>query len=132
MKKTLNDSERLEILEEYLSSGQSKHGISRKYGIQPSNIRYWLRKFGLEDKPISPLMSSRQSPSHPLEQSLSESEKDEEIKHLERKNRHLEREIRRLKAELKQEALGHKAYKMLVELAEETYGIEIRKNSDAK
>lgn len=33
---------------------------------------------------------------------------------------------------LKREELGHQAYKLLVELAEETYGIQIRKNSEAK
>ena len=37
-----------------------------------------------------------------------------------------------LKAKLEDEELGHKAYKLLEELAEVTYGIEILKNSAAK
>ncbi|KGN73661.1 transposase, partial [Porphyromonas macacae] len=44
----------------------------------------------------------------------------------------LRQENRLLKTKLKRESLGHEAYKLLVELAEETYGIEIRKNSEAK
>ncbi|KGN73536.1 transposase, partial [Porphyromonas macacae] len=44
----------------------------------------------------------------------------------------LRQENRLLKTRLKRECLGHEAYKFLVELAEETYGIEIRKNSEAK
>lgn len=44
----------------------------------------------------------------------------------------LRKENRALKEKFKREELGHKAYKMLVDLAEETYGIEIRKNTTAK
>lgn len=44
----------------------------------------------------------------------------------------LRKENRVLKSRLKREELGHQAYKLLVELAEETYGIQIRKNSEAK
>lgn len=44
----------------------------------------------------------------------------------------LRKEIRQLKAQLKRKELGHKAYKLLVEIAEETYGIDIRKNIEAK
>ena len=55
---------------------------------------------------------------------LSPSEKDE--------LQTLRREIRELKAQLKREELGHKAYKLLVEIAEETYDIDIRKNFGVK
>ena len=44
----------------------------------------------------------------------------------------LHQENRELKAQLKREELGHKAYKLLVEIAEETYDIDIRKNIAAK
>ena len=44
----------------------------------------------------------------------------------------LRKENRALKAKLKDEEPGHKAYKLLVEPAEETYDIEILKNSAAK
>ena len=44
----------------------------------------------------------------------------------------LRRENRELKAQLKREELGHKAYKLLVEIAEETYDIDIRKNFGVK
>lgn len=44
----------------------------------------------------------------------------------------LKAENRQLEARLKQEELAHKAYKMLVELAEETYNIEIQNKSNDK
>ena len=55
---------------------------------------------------------------------LSPSEKDE--------LQTLRREDRELKAQLKREEWGHKVYKLLVEIAEETYEIDIRKNIAAK
>ena len=58
------------------------------------------------------------------ETSLSPSEKDE--------HQTLRRENHELKAQLKREEWGHKAYKLLVEITEETYDIDIRKNITAK
>lgn len=56
----------------------------------------------------------------------------QELERLRLQNKELELQNKQMQSQLKHEALGHEAYKMLVELAEETYGIEILKNSDAK
>lgn len=119
MRRTLSDSFCLRILEEYFSSDISKHAIGKKYSICPKCIPRWLRKFGLEDKPQVTM-----SEKDPNNSTLSVSEREELAR--------LRQENRALKARLKRESLGHEAYKLLVELAEETYGIEIRKNSEAK
>ena len=120
MSKHLTDSERLRILEEYLMSSQSKYAIAKKYRIAQCLINDWLRKFGLEDKiPQDPMKTS------PVSKSDLTLKEREELERLRQENR-------LLKTKLKRESLGHEAYKLLVELAEETYGIEIRKNSEAK
>lgn len=117
MRKNLTDNERLIIIEEYLRSDLTKYAICKKHGIDLGAIRRWMSKFGLEDKPQAKLtMKKNRTPSAP---------ESEEIQRLKSENR-------QLKARLKQEELGHKAYKMLVEMAEETYDIEIRKNFNAK
>lgn len=115
-----SDFERLAIIEEYLSSSQSKHAIENKYNISHGVLLDWIRKFDLEDKPHSCPMKSSQPPKSDL--TLSEREE----------LRQLRKENRVLKSRLKRESLGHEAYKLLVDLAEETYGIEILKNSAAK
>ena len=120
MGKHLSNFERLAILEDYLSGAQSQGAIGRKYGISRGLIPQWLRKFGLEDKVHPVPMKASQSPQSEL--TLNEKEELEQLR----------KENRVLKSRLKREELGHQAYKILVELAEETYGIEIRKNSEAK
>lgn len=123
MSKHLSDPERLRIIEEYLSGNETRYSFAKKRGIPSINIKKWMIKFGLEETKYEPMKTSESntpSTSKPL--SISE---EEELKRLRKENRIL-------KAQLKREALGHKAYKMLVDLAEETYGIEIRKNSAAK
>ncbi|ATR90593.1 hypothetical protein CS544_05515 [Porphyromonas gingivalis] len=121
MSKHLTDSERLHIVEEYLGSPGSKYAIEKKYNIAQGLIKHWLGKFGLEDKILAE-QTMKASP-HP-KSDLTPGEKVE----LER----LRKEVRLLKAKLEDEELGHKAYKLLVELDEVTYGIKILKNSAAK
>lgn len=121
MSKHLTDSERLRILEEYLGSTRSKYAIEKKYKISEGLIKNWLRKFGLEDK-ILPEETMKTNPDSKSPLTGREKEELEELR----------KEVRQLKAKLKRESMGHEAYKLLVELAEETYGIEIRKNSEAK
>ncbi|AKV63287.1 hypothetical protein PGA7_00000390 [Porphyromonas gingivalis] len=120
MGKHLNNFERLSILEDYLSGSDSKVAIEQKYGLSHGLIRSWLSKFGLEDKVHPVPMKVSQSPQSELP--LNEKEELEQLR----------KENRVLKSRLKREELGHQAYKLLVELAEETYGIQIRKNSEAK
>ena len=120
MGKHLNNFERLSILEDYLSGSDSKAAIEQKYGLSHGLIRSWLSKFGLEDKVHPVPMKVSQSPQSELP--LNEKEELEQLR----------KENRVLKSRLKREELGHQAYKLLVELAEETYGIRIRKNSEAK
>ena len=120
MGKHLNNFERLSILEDYLSGSDSKVAIEQKYGLSHGLIRSWLSKFGLEDKVHPVPMKVSQSPQSELP--LNEKE---ELEQLRKENRDPQEssQARRTRAS---------SYKLLVELAEETYGIQIRKNSEAK
>lgn len=60
------------------------------------------------------------------------SQEQDELEQLRREVRLLKAQLKGQSAELEHQTLGHEAYKLLVELAEETYGIEILKNSEAK
>ncbi len=124
MSHPLSHSDLLRIIEEYLTSELTKYATEKKYGLYQGCITYWLRTFGLDDKPKNDDIMVEQPTTSTPETTLSPSEKDE--------LQNLRREIRELKVQLKREELGHKAYKLLVEIAEETYDIDIRKNIGAK
>lgn len=124
MSHPLSHSDLLRIIEEYLSPDLTKYTTEKKYSLYQGCITYWLRTFGLDDKPKNEDIMVEQPTTSTPETTLSPSEKDE--------LQTLRREIRELKAQLKREELGHKANKLLVEIAEETYDIDIRKNFGVK
>lgn len=106
----------LSYLEEYLSSSFNQSQFEREKGLKRTTIQRWLRIFGLEDKP-SPVMSKKLS--------QTEQELHDQIYELEKK-------IKSLEAELQRSNMARDAYDCMIELAEKTYNIPVRKNSDAK
>lgn len=123
MAKHRTDTERLALLQEYLSGGLTKYAFCKQHGLSQTRITYWLRKFGLEDKPSPHAMKKKPQANEP--QPATDAELLEELARV-------KEELRKTRNALQHESLGLKAYKRLVELAEETYGITILKNSDAK
>ena len=118
MSKHLTDPERLALLQDYISGSYSKHAFCKLHDLDLSR---WLNRFGLEDKPSPRTMKKNKAPiSH-----STQSELEAELARLKKENLQLRNRLR-------YEALGHEAYKRLVEPAEEAYGIPIRKNSEAK
>lgn len=120
--KQMDDAQRLSLLHEYLSSSSSKSSFEKEKGLSRKSISYWLRKFALEDKPhvvkiVMPMGADNES--------LSLLDPDEEIARL-------HKELIAKELELKRVTMARDAYEKMVELAEEQYGIPIRKNSDAK
>lgn len=103
-------------LEEYLSSSFTQSHFEREKGLKRTTIQRWLRIFGLEDKP-SPVMSKKLS--------QTEQELHDQIYELEKR-------IKSLEAELKRSNMARDAYDCMIDLAEKTYNIPVRKNSDAK
>lgn len=95
---------------------QNHSEFEREKGLKRTTISRWLRIFGIEDKP-SPIMSKK----------LSQTEQE-----LHDRIHELERKIKSLEVELKQSNMSRDAYDCMIDLAEKTYNIPVRKNSGAK
>ena len=110
------DEIRLSYLEEYFNSSSNRSQFEKEKGLKHDTIGRWLRIFDLEDKP-TPIMSKR----------LNQTEQE-----LHDRIQELERQLKSLKIELKQSNMARDAYNCMIDLAEETYNIKVRKNSDAR
>lgn len=77
MSHPLSHSDLLRIIEEYLSSDLTKYATEKKYGLYQGCITYWLRTFGLDDKPKNEDIMVEQPTTSTPETPLSPSEKDE-------------------------------------------------------
>ncbi len=110
------------IIDEYLTTGVSKLEIQKKYGLKRhSAIHGWMRSLGYSDLPKkdSNLGSSKQSSL--AKKSGSKSSTSE-----------LEAKIKLLERQLEGERLKSEFYNRMIDLAEKTYKIPVRKNSGTK
>ena len=116
---TYTDLDRLSLLKYYFESGQTKASFSRSHGFTASALNLWLARYGVSDlSTLSPIIKTFNMPGK-------EEELQEELRLLRQENKRLEKELRQSK--FRNEALN-----LLVDLAESTYKIPIRKKSDAK
>ena len=111
------------IIEEYLSTGVSKCQIQRKYGLKRhSTIHSWMKMLNYSDsfekgcklESINQLALAKKSDS----KSASMPE--------------LEAKIKLLEKQLEDERLKSEFYNRMIDLAERTYKIPVRKNSGTK
>ena len=118
VKRTQRDypmSFKISVVKEYEETKVSLGELSRKYGIQGSHtVRTWINKFGTFDwqnRTLQPMAKSK-------DQELLELR--ERVKVLERKNARLEKEleVKDMKAEF---------FDLMIDIAEEEYGVDIRK-----
>jgi transposase-like protein len=118
VKRTQKDypmSFKISVVKEYEETKISLGELSRKYGIQGSHtVRTWINKFGTFDwqnRTLQPMAKSK-------DQELLELR--ERVKVLERKNARLEKEleVKDMKAEF---------FDLMIDIAEEEYGVDIRK-----
>ena len=118
VKRTQRDypmSFKISVVKEYEETKTSLGELSRKYGIQGSQtVRTWINKFGTIDwqnRTLQPMAKSK-------DQELLELR--ERVKVLERKNARLEKEleVKDMKAEF---------FDLMIDIAEEEYGVDIRK-----
>ena len=118
----MTDEKRLALLKEYLSSGKSKTAFEKEKGLSQHSISNWLRTFAVEDKPVvlmtqATVMGMATAP-----------EKEELLQEIAR----LKQELRLKSLDLKRTEMARDAYERMIVLAEERYGIPIRKKSGAK
>ncbi len=117
----MTDEKRLALLNEYLSSGKSKCSFQKEKGLSHNTISNWLRIFAVEDKP---LLSSQVA----VTDMKKDSDKEELLQEIDR----LKQELRLKSLDLKRTEMARDAYERMIVLAEERYGIPIRKKSGAK
>ena len=118
----MTDEKRLAIIEEYLSSGKSKWAFSKEKGLGNSRLSNWLRIFAVEDNPV---MSKSQ-------EAVTDMKKDPDKEELLQEIARLKQELRSKSIDLKRTEMARDAYERMIVLAEERYGIPIRKKSVAK
>ena len=117
----MTDENRLAFVEEYLSSGKSKNAFEKEKGLSQHCISNWIRTFAVEDKS---LLSSHVA--------VTDMKKDPDKEELLQEIDRLKQELRLKSIGLKRTEMARDAYERMIVLAEERYGIPIRKKSDAK
>ena len=117
----MTDEKRLAFVEEYLSSGKSKNAFEKEKGLSQHCISNWIRTFAVEDKPV---LSSQVA--------VTDMKKDPDKEQLLQEIDRLKQELRLKSSDLKRTEMARDAYDRMIVLAEERYGIPIRKKSDAK
>jgi len=114
------ESERMSYIREYLSTSETKYQFAKRTGICRRLLILWLDKYHINDKVMST--------DHPSFNKYSA----ESLNELEKELAALRAENRKLQRALQEESLRHEACEELINLAESTYHIKVRKNSDAK
>ena len=117
----MTDEKRLAFVEEYLSSGKSRNAFEKEKGLSQHCISNWIRTFAVEDKS---LLSSHVA----VTDMKKNPDKEELLQEIDR----LKQELRLKSIDLKRTEMARDAYERMIVLAEERYGIPIRKKSDAK
>ena len=117
----MTDEKRLALLKEYLSSGMSKSRFERENGLYDGSILNWIRIFAAENNPV---ISSQVA--------VTDMRKDPDKEELLQEIARLKQELRCKSIDLKRTEMARDAYERMIVLAEERYGIPIRKKSDAK
>lgn len=106
---------KISVVREYEETEASLGALSRKYGIQGSHtVRTWINKFGTFDwqnRTLQPMAKS----------------KEQELLELREKVRVLERKNARLEKELEVKDMKAEFFDLMIDIAEEEYGVDIRK-----
>lgn len=116
---TFTDDDRILIVREHLESGVSAEKIIKKYHISSRSVLFsWMDKF-LNEKDLLPLQP----------ESISE---DDMVKTNEERLNEKDAEIKRLRKALALKDLRSHAYSTMIDLAEKTFNIPVRKTSGTK
>jgi transposase-like protein len=112
------DEFKLEVVQDYLSTGISQEELKKKYNFTGNNNIYnWMCKFGLskpsEDQKELHRFMAKEKQKSSLEQEL-------------------ELKIKKLEEDLKREQFRTKALNTMIDIAERELKVDIRKKSGAK
>lgn len=116
---SISESERREIIEEYLKGGRTKIEVWRQYTGQNEEhgqIIRWMRQLGYLEKTL---------PLRPLSLPMPSNKPQPSVEELQRKIKQLEQQL--LDSELKEEA-----YRRMIDIAEKELKVSIRKKPNTK
>ena len=128
-KKRMTVEKRMALLQEYLSSDLSRASFEREKGLTHSTIYRWLRIFAVEDKPA---LHPREIAVQSRQAVVSDMKKDPDKEDLLQEIARLKEELRSKSLDLKRAEMARDVYERMIVVAEERYGIPIRKKSGAK
>lgn len=111
---------KLQVLQDYYSSGQSKHSIERKWNIPFGRLHFWEQAFPIESFPL-PLPS----------ETIAAYKMSHEKKELSNEEI-LQNRIEDLMRSLEYEKMRSRAFEKMIEIAEQEEGISILKKGGAK
>lgn len=115
-----SSEEKLQIVRDYLNNGLSAETVMAKYHISsPATFNSWLCLYAKE------ALSLSLQPDNQNDSDMANKSKDDQIRELKEKLRAAEK-----RADL--EALRAKAYSKMIDVAEETFNIPVRKKSGTK
>lgn len=111
-------AEKLQIIDEFMNSGESMESFQVKYGMGHCTLSRWMTNFGLPNTSQRRFIEMKEKLDTSPEKTLRE--------------RTLEARLAQLEKELKVEKLKTEAANALIDVAEEELGIDIRKKAGAK
>ena len=123
---SFSESERRQIIEEYLNSEYSKAIIWKKYTGQNEehgHLRRWMYQLGYEDKYVKRAIFVTQ-PEVILPQ--------EELNFTDLSNEELQNELIKLKKQLEEAQIKAEGYNLMIDYAEKEFKIPIRKKPNTK
>ena len=116
---SFTDADRIMIVREYMESGLPAEEIIKKYYISSRTVLFsWMDKF-LNEKDLLSLPPEDQN-------------RDDMAKTTNEQLKEKDAEIKRLRKALELEKLRSKAFSTMIDLAEETFNIPVRKKSGTK
>ena len=116
----LDESDKIAIVSEYMQGRMSATQIIEKYGIKSRQTLFsWMDKYVNEKELVS--LQDETNPTDPMAKQSPE----DRVKELEAENK-------RLQKALELEKLRSKAYDTMIDVAEETFNIPIRKKPGTK
>ncbi len=119
MNRSYTEEEKFSLLRQYMSSGLSKKVFCRRHGVTAKSFLKWQREYGFPDHLR-------------IEEELNSLGMPADVEKLRAELAALRKEKKRLERELEKEKIRSLAYNTLIDLAESTYHIKVRKNSGAK
>ena len=118
-KYTFTDEDRMSIVSDYIQGLMSSKEIVQKYGLSSRQVLLsWVDKFAKDEDLVS--LPAKQTSDDMANQSL-----EDRLKELEAENKRLQRA-------LELEKLRSKAYNTMIDVAEQTFNIPVRKKSGTK